>query len=302
MATVRLTGTDWVNLDPAGTHQLRFAKADGKVVGAALRHIVVGTKWSDRVWCEIGLVQWEPWYGYRPLFTVTSEPGKPISLSPHIVCEICGDKGFIRDGIWLSSEAEVDTASMSVLEAQNHVSGTQDGEPFSGAEDDLYDIAIRRDLGDKVPEEEADADHKLYDLFESSAVDPEVQSRIDEGQELHDAFQEAVVSEQRESLRKDLLDEVAGMILGDRNISYGPPHIDFQRTADMVSAMWAHKLGEGVRIEAHEVAQFLICVKLSRLQWSPQKRDNWADGVGYFACGFEAYELTHDTGEDNGND
>lgn len=295
---------EWQDLNDSGTHQMRFVKADDKIIGAATRHIVSGSDPEQKVWCEIGLVQWEPWHGYRPLFTITSERGQPLSLSPNIVCEICGDNGEVRDAKWVPYTP----AFLGAAEASRIMEEANEGE---------YAPMVRRDLGDKVAAEEASADNKIYDLFGSTlGEDPDLERILAEEEEIdrqavigsarHNAeageFVEVVLgddgfsshSERKQSLRKDLLDEVAGLILGDRNIQYGPPHVDFQRTADMVSAMWGHKFKEGVRIEAHEVAQFLAIVKLSRLQWSPNKRDNWADLVGYGACGFEAYELTHE--------
>lgn len=297
---------EWQDLD--STHQMRFVKAEGQIVGAATRHIVSGTDPEQKVWCEIGLVQWEPWHGYRPLFTVTSKPGQPLSLSPNIVCEICGDNGEVRDGKWIAytpalvGEGQQSEASriMEQLDAE--------------FDEDVYAPMVRRDLGDKVAAEEASADNKIYDLFQGQAEqDPDLERILAEEEEIdrqavlghaaHTAeegeFVEVIMGdgfskgdERKQSLRKELLDEVAGLILGDRNIQYGPPHVDFQRTADMVSAMWGHKLKDGIRIEAHEVAQFLAIVKLSRLQWSPDRRDNWTDLAGYAACGFEAYNLT----------
>ena len=92
------------------------------------------------------------------------------------------------------------------------------------------------------------------------------------------------------TMRAELLDEANDLVNGDRNNTYGPPHQDFQHTADMMSALgFSHN---GKPIEAHHVAMILAAVKLSRLSWSPGKRDSWVDLAGYAACGHEAYELT----------
>ncbi|WP_051165727.1 DUF6378 domain-containing protein [Amycolatopsis orientalis] len=95
--------------------------------------------------------------------------------------------------------------------------------------------------------------------------------------------------------RKALLTEAESLVNGDRNNTYGEPHQDFQRTADMLSALgFQHAHPGGVRaIAAHDVAVILAAVKLSRLTWSPEKRDSWVDLAGYAACGHEAFELTH---------
>lgn len=96
--------------------------------------------------------------------------------------------------------------------------------------------------------------------------------------------------------RTELLAEAENLVNGDRNNTYGAPAQDFQRTADILSALGfrAERPGgdEDGFIEAHHVAMILAAVKLSRLAWSPGKRDSWVDLAGYAACGHEAYELT----------
>jgi hypothetical protein len=94
------------------------------------------------------------------------------------------------------------------------------------------------------------------------------------------------------SLRKEMLEEADSLVNGDRNNTYGPPHQDFQRTADALTAFGFTV--EGKPLSAHHVAMILATVKLSRLVWTPGKRDSWVDLAGYAACGFEAYELTKD--------
>ncbi|MFB9926288.1 DUF6378 domain-containing protein [Amycolatopsis halotolerans] len=96
--------------------------------------------------------------------------------------------------------------------------------------------------------------------------------------------------------RKSLLRKAESLVNGDRNNQYGPPHQDFQRTADVLSSLgFCFTEGRGATrdIEAHDVAIILAAVKLSRLAWSPEKEDSWVDLAGYAACGREAYELTH---------
>ena len=90
------------------------------------------------------------------------------------------------------------------------------------------------------------------------------------------------------SPRAALLREAESLTCGDRNNTYGPPTQDFERTAAMWNAMWGHKLREGERFDPHDVASGVIAIKLSRLVWSPGKRDNWTDIAGYAACGWES--------------
>ena len=77
-----------------------------------------------------------------------------------------------------------------------------------------------------------------------------------------------------------MLAEAASLVDGDRNAQYGDPRQDFQRTA----VMWGAYLG--VDIEPHDVAALMAILKVSRIRWSPGKRDSWVDLAGYAACGW----------------
>ncbi len=90
------------------------------------------------------------------------------------------------------------------------------------------------------------------------------------------------------SPREELLDEAKRLIMGQRNNTYGPPTQDFQRSADAMTAM-GYRSATGP-IQAHDVAILVTLVKISRLQWSPEKYDSWADIAGYAACGWECVE------------
>ena len=78
--------------------------------------------------------------------------------------------------------------------------------------------------------------------------------------------------------QEDVLEEALRITKGDRQNQYGPPDQDFQRTAQMWTAL------KGVPFEAREVAAFMIALKLSR-QTHQNKRDNWVDIAGYARCG-----------------
>ena len=78
---------------------------------------------------------------------------------------------------------------------------------------------------------------------------------------------------------KSILQEAEELINGDRNAQYGPPNQDFERTAKMWTAMF------GREFKSHEIAMAMIALKMSRLVWSPEKRDSWVDIAGYAGCG-----------------
>lgn len=84
---------------------------------------------------------------------------------------------------------------------------------------------------------------------------------------------------------EDILDEAKRLTSGERNNTYGPPTQDFDRTAKMWSAMFGNKLKDGESFALHDVALAMMALKLSRLTWSPNKRDSWVDCAGYARCG-----------------
>lgn len=77
----------------------------------------------------------------------------------------------------------------------------------------------------------------------------------------------------------DILVEAYKLTTGDRNISYGDPTVDFQRTA----AMWSAMLG--IELAAKHVALCMAALKISRACWS-DKRDHYVDLSGYARCGW----------------
>ena len=91
---------------------------------------------------------------------------------------------------------------------------------------------------------------------------------------------------EKPSVRSDALDEAKSLITGDRNNAYGPPWQDFTRSAGALTAM-GYRGPDGRELESHDIAIFVMAVKMSRLMWTPTKRDSWVDIAGYAGCGLE---------------
>lgn len=88
------------------------------------------------------------------------------------------------------------------------------------------------------------------------------------------------------SVREEMLLEASGLVTGDRNNAYGPPWQDFARTANALTSM-GYRGPDDRALESHDVAILVMMVKISRLMWTPAKRDSWVDIAGYAACGLE---------------
>ena len=81
--------------------------------------------------------------------------------------------------------------------------------------------------------------------------------------------------------RREILQEAERIICGDRQDDYGSASASFERIADM----WRAYLG--VDIEAMDVANMMILLKVSRSITAPDKADTWLDIAGYAALAGE---------------
>lgn len=91
------------------------------------------------------------------------------------------------------------------------------------------------------------------------------------------------------SPRRQLLEQAADLVDGERNADYGPPDGDFATTALMWQSYLRRTCGQrgGIQLTGHDVAAMMIMLKLARIAWSPDKEDHWADIAGYAACGWD---------------
>jgi hypothetical protein len=82
----------------------------------------------------------------------------------------------------------------------------------------------------------------------------------------------------------DILAEAYALTTGPRQDKYAPPNEDFRRTAGALTALGYR--GPRGDMQPHDVAVMVICVKLSRIQHSPEEKDHWRDTAGYSRCGW----------------
>lgn len=83
----------------------------------------------------------------------------------------------------------------------------------------------------------------------------------------------------RETLEK-AIDAVA-----DRGLNYGSPEDNFNRIARRWQLHFLNRYGIEVTVDAHDVAQMMVDMKLARLENQPRHEDSWVDIAGYAACG-----------------
>ncbi|WP_136057689.1 DUF6378 domain-containing protein [Candidatus Halocynthiibacter alkanivorans] len=92
-----------------------------------------------------------------------------------------------------------------------------------------------------------------------------------------------------------LLTDAADAINGERAGDYGPAIRNFEKIAGLWTAL-RPETPEGfkVKFEPSDVATMLMCVKLARLQNTPDHEDSWKDIAGYAALG---HEVSYDDGD-----
>ena len=84
------------------------------------------------------------------------------------------------------------------------------------------------------------------------------------------------------NVQPTILDEAEIVVSGDRQDVYGSPLKDFTAIAKMWQAYWAKK--DYKLFTPHDVANFMIMVKIARLANSPNHRDSKVDIAGYARC------------------
>lgn len=108
-----------------------------------------------------------------------------------------------------------------------------------------------------------------------------------------EADQRAVANGERYTTRARIMDTAKDLITGDRNVSYGPPTMDFVRIAEQLQAMGYRapgRDGPGTRdMRSSDFPLIMQAVKISRALWS-DKEDNPIDGAGYWGTFWECRE------------
>lgn len=83
------------------------------------------------------------------------------------------------------------------------------------------------------------------------------------------------------TIRREILDEAARCVCGDRESEYGSPEDNFK----LIAALW----GDYLRWEITpvDVAMMMTMLKIARIKGGTMTRDSFVDAAGYMACGGE---------------
>jgi hypothetical protein len=81
--------------------------------------------------------------------------------------------------------------------------------------------------------------------------------------------------------RAEILDTATGYVTKDRQADHG----DLEDNFNLIAELWSTYLGQAV--EAHDVANLMVLLKVARARGNPIHPDNWVDMAGYAACGGE---------------
>lgn len=82
-------------------------------------------------------------------------------------------------------------------------------------------------------------------------------------------------------IRKEILDEAARIVTGERQAQYG----DAEDSFGLIGGLWSDYLNHPV--SSKDVALMMILLKVAREKGGKGKADNWVDIAGYAACGGE---------------
>lgn len=91
--------------------------------------------------------------------------------------------------------------------------------------------------------------------------------------------------------KNDILDKAKSIVNGEREGQYGTPEYSFST----IARMWEAYLG--VSLEADDVINMMILMKVARNSNGVYKEDNWIDICGYAALGGEIQSKTEKENE-----
>ena len=91
--------------------------------------------------------------------------------------------------------------------------------------------------------------------------------------------------------RADILGEAKRLVTSDRNVTHGAPEDNFSN----IAALWAPYVNsimeDGRELDALDVSVLMALFKAGRMMSNRHNRDNFADLIGYTACGWRVSQL-----------
>lgn len=88
-------------IDIGGGHRIVFRSFEGELAGIDDWHRRPDGSWC-KGWIDFAGSKWVQ--GFNGAVTGwTVEHREPLTLSPSLLCRVCGDHGFIREGRWVKA-------------------------------------------------------------------------------------------------------------------------------------------------------------------------------------------------------
>lgn len=92
-------------------------------------------------------------------------------------------------------------------------------------------------------------------------------------------------------IRVDILNEASRLTSGDRDKTYGDPHVNLTCYADLCSAYLNFTpTGKDWQLDAVDASILMVLAKISRIAVNKNHRDNYVDGAAYMAIAGECAE------------
>jgi hypothetical protein len=85
-------------------------------------------------------------------------------------------------------------------------------------------------------------------------------------------------------IREDILQSAMNCVLRDRQATHGSPEDNFATISDYWINFLRSRGHKDIYISPADVGMMFALVKVARYASSPQHKDNFVDGAGYFAC------------------
>lgn len=87
-------------IDIGGDHRIKLASFEGEPAGIDYWHLKPDGSWC-KGWADFRGSKWAVQFGPNTGWELVKL--NPLTLAPSLLCRVCGDHGFIREGKWMTA-------------------------------------------------------------------------------------------------------------------------------------------------------------------------------------------------------